>query len=70
MSKILMDASTSHSLNSSNASSDILTNDANLKRLHEQMIVQQDQILQASRALLQCRQNEHFRGSHEEVNYF
>lgn len=62
-----MDASTSHSMNSSNASSDASSTELNLKRLHEQMIVQQDQILQATRALSQCRQNEHFRGSHEEV---
>ena len=38
-----------------------------LKRLHETIIVQQDQICQASRALAYCRQNEHFRASREEV---
>lgn len=43
--------------------------EAKKKLLHESIIVQQDQICQASRALLFCRQNELFRGKREEVNH-
>ena len=43
--------------------------EAKRKQLHESIIVQQDQICQASRALLFCRQNELFRGKREEVNH-
>lgn len=42
--------------------------EAVLKRLHDIIIVQQDQICQASRALAFCRQNDRFRGSREEVS--
>lgn len=38
-----------------------------LKRLHDMIVVQQDQICQASRALAFCRQNDQFRGGREEV---
>ncbi|KAF7634444.1 PH domain-containing protein [Meloidogyne graminicola] len=42
--------------------------DSQLKRLHDLIVVQQDQICQASRALAFCRQNEQFRGGREEVD--
>ena len=51
------------------ASTVTINQDAYLRRLHERIIVQQDQICQASRALAFCRQNDHFRGGREEV-YF
>jgi hypothetical protein len=44
--------------------------EALMKRLHEMIIVQQDQICQASRALSFCRSNDHFRGGQEEVYSF
>lgn len=45
-----------------------ISNEVTLKRLHEAIIIQQDQICQASRALAFCQQNENFKGSREEVN--
>ncbi|KAL7076329.1 hypothetical protein ACQ4LE_004234 [Meloidogyne hapla] len=39
-----------------------------VKRLHDMIVVQQDQICQASRALAFCRQNDQFRGGREEVD--
>uniref|UniRef100_A0A914KHF2 PH domain-containing protein n=1 Tax=Meloidogyne incognita TaxID=6306 RepID=A0A914KHF2_MELIC len=39
-----------------------------LKRLHDMIVVQQDQICQASRALAFCRQNDQFRGGREEID--
>ncbi|CAK5084611.1 unnamed protein product [Meloidogyne enterolobii] len=39
-----------------------------VKRLHDMIVVQQDQICQASRALAFCRQNDQFRGGREEID--
>ncbi|KAI1728952.1 cell division protein anillin domain-containing protein [Ditylenchus destructor] len=42
--------------------------ESKLKRLGDTLIVQQDHISQATRALLFCRQNDNFRGSREEAD--